>query len=118
METLVTRGILLAVLCAVAAAPAYARTPEPLVGEMMLSGRTLVDPPPDERIDRALFFLAGDTARRLYEAMAAPARRNGCDSGVRTKTAGSLTCSREGDRYECAFGILLQTGKPVAAQVC
>lgn len=92
---------------------------QPLAGEYAIASKTLIDPPPEEKKDRALFFIEGDAAREMFAAMPAPPRRDRCEPDSVTKIAGGLLCSMTsaGD-YLCSFGLLLASGAVTRGSVC
>jgi len=91
----------------------------PLAGQYAIASKSLVDPPPDEVKDRAIFFIEGEPARAMFDAMTASARRDACNPAALTKTAGMLACSRTpGEGHLCTFGLSLVTGQPTLGRVC
>lgn len=116
-----TRNAVVAVLAMVVGvvAAAQAMDTRPLSGTYVIGSATLVDPPPGERKDRVLFYIDGAAAKEIYDAMEAGARPSVCDPSLRSKTAGTLECSRSaGGEYECSVGVSLTSGTSVKASVC
>ena len=96
---------------AVGVAVAQAGGHTKLTGFLSITGEYAIDPPPDQKIDRVGIHLTGEAAKRVYDAMPAKAE-NGCDDGMRTKRAGSLSCfSDKGERYGCMVAVLLASGE-------
>jgi len=97
-----------------------------LEGHYTISGESLTDPPPDEKKDRVVMSIEGESAKDIYNTMLTPARRTTCD-GVPTfnlprlmKTAGDLECffDETNKIYQCLIGIKLDTGATVFGYVC
>lgn len=82
-------------------------------GEVFISGKTAVDPPPEEpKNSHAYMTISGPVALRMYRAMPAKDEPNLCEQGKRMKRAGSLTCSitRDGKSATCDFSVDLIKG--------
>ena len=110
-------------LLAVSAAIATSSAQEvsPLRGEAFISGKTPVDPPPEEpKNSHAYLTLAGPAALRMYRAMPAKEEPNLCEQGKRMKRAGALTCSitRDGRSATCDFSVDLIKGALDGGRPC
>jgi hypothetical protein len=123
------RGILifLSAACTVLVllSPAFAagdmQNPDRLRGEMFIAGKTLVDPPVDEKRDtHAYMTVSGEAARRLFNTMKAPAQADLCQPGRRLKSAGHLRCSvgAKAADAKCDFSVDLASGTLGAGLVC
>ena len=65
-----------------------------LAGEVMIAGRTLVDPPPEESKDsHAYVTVTGPAAMQIYRNMRAKAQKDDCRDGNMIKQTGQLSCS-------------------------
>jgi hypothetical protein len=83
----------------------------PLTGEFDITGRTPVDPSPQERRDTHLrLHLTGRVARTLYDHMQVEAGPNRCGPRTdrREKRIGDTLCSTDGRTYECFLAINIQ----------
>ncbi|MFD2262103.1 hypothetical protein ACFSM5_04335 [Lacibacterium aquatile] len=101
------------------ALPALAEeAPKPLTGTYEMGSKTILDPPPSEKIDTVRFHITGKTAADMWKAMPAKPKFDEC-IGMDMKTANNLVCqeNRPGD-YMCFVGINLRTGAAVGAVVC
>jgi hypothetical protein len=115
----------ISVIVLVLLSPAFAagdmQNPDRLRGEMFIAGRTLVDPPPEERRNtHAYLTVTGEAARRLFNTMTAPATADLCQPGRRMKSAGHLRCSvgTKPAEAQCDFSIDLSNGMLGAGLVC
>lgn len=111
--------------CAVAAGAALAQTYPPLHAVYAIIGKTLLDPPPEEKKDRVAIYINGDdSAREIYEAMPVPEEHDLCirDDAGRVKVAGGLMCSRVikagKDSYSCSVAVKLDDGTTSIATTC
>ena len=119
LRAIATTSAVVAALVLIGAPMVEALDVKPLAGTYAIGSATLVDPPPDEKKDRLLFYLDGKTAKDVYDAMEAPARASTCDPDLRTKSAGALECSRsKAGEYTCSVGVSLARGTTVKASVC
>ena len=92
-----------------------------LRGEVFISGKTPIDPPPDEpKNSHAYLTLSGPAALRLYRGMTAKEEPNLCEEGKRMKRAGALTCSitRDGRQATCDFSVDLIKGTLDGGRPC
>lgn len=83
-----------------------------LRGDMLLAGKTLVDPPPGEPKDsHAYLTITGPAAMRMYRAMKAREEKDECQDG-KIKHAGSFSCtlSANGRSATCDFSVDLHKG--------
>lgn len=81
-------------------------------GDLTITSKNYSDPPPGQVKDRVGFVVTGASAKRIYNAMKVKPERNGCEVGMRIKTAGPLECSVYGDDdYTCMFAIMLTNGQ-------
>jgi hypothetical protein len=106
------RGVLLVTLTA-AAWDASAQDTSPLRGELFITGKTPIDPPPGEpKNSHAYLTISGSAALRMYRAMRAKEEPNECETGKKLKRAGSLSCSvtRDGKAATCDFSVDLIKG--------
>lgn len=103
-----------------ATAPASAQEYRSLEGQYAIASKTLLDPPPGETRDRAVFSIQGDGAKAIYESMGIAAARDQCNDDLLTKSAGSLECSMRvaAGAYQCTFAIMLSTGELSVGRVC
>ena len=89
----------------------YDRYPQmaDLTGQFDITGRTAVDPPPEEGRDTHFrVYLTETAAKDLYERMNVPTSTERCGNaeGRTVKTIGDMTCIKTIDsRYECWFAI-------------
>jgi hypothetical protein len=93
----------------------------PLRGEVFISGKTPVDPPPEEpKNSHAYMTISGPAALRMYRAMPAKDETNHCEPGKRMKRAGSLTCgvTRDGRSATCDFSVDLINGALAGGRPC
>ncbi|MCC2098401.1 MAG: hypothetical protein KDJ29_16005 [Hyphomicrobiales bacterium] len=94
---------------------AFAAGPAPLKGTMYLSGRTTVDPPPNEpKNTHAGFTIEGAAAMRMFRAMKSKAEADACmDKGWVSKFAGPMFCSLApgGKKATCYMTVSLADGK-------
>lgn len=96
----------------------------PIEALYMMSGPTLIDPSPDERVDRLVLHIRGDAAREMFEAMPMEATQVNCQgvatpSGLRRKVAGNLICEFSGGYgYACNVSILLATVRTAKGSAC
>ncbi len=112
MRMVAGSGLILAGLVA-ASSLCAAQEASPLRGEVLISGKTPVDPPPDEpKNSHAYMTVSGPAALRMYRAMRAKDEPNLCEQGKRMKRAGALTCSvsRDGRSATCDFSVDLLKG--------
>jgi hypothetical protein len=123
------RGILIFLSAAFAVlvllSPAFAagdmQNPDRLRGEMFIAGKTLVDPPTDEKRDtHAYMTVSGEAARRLFNTIKAPVKADLCQPGRRFKSVGHLRCSvgAKSADAQCDFSIDLASGTLGAGLVC
>lgn len=110
--------IALALLFGAAAAVAQTDGHTKLTGSLTITGKYAIDPPPDQKNDRVGFFLTGESAKKIYEAMPAKPRNDECEQGMQTKEAGSLACSKSKGDYVCMVAILLASGKTAQYGAC
>lgn len=95
-----------------------------LEGQYSITTKDIIDPLPKDRPDRVLFSITGQSAKDIFNAMPAAARRMSCDGtkdkGVPpTKIAGGLECTGdEAEGYVCTVGIMLDSGKTTRGYVC
>jgi hypothetical protein len=95
------------------AAPALAQQTREVRGTVYISGKTPVDPPPDEaKNTHAYLQLSGAAALAMYRGMRAKEEKNACEPGKKLKRAGSLACSlnADGRGAVCDFSIDLVKG--------
>lgn len=85
---------------------------------LTITGKYAIDPPPDQKNDRVGFFLIGEAAKRIYDAMPAKPKNDECEQGMQSKEAGSLSCSKLKGDYVCMVGILLATGQTAQYGAC
>lgn len=94
----------------------------PLRGTYFWAGKTLVDPPPEERRDSHLYLeLTGGAARDLYARLKAQPMEDPCgEAGETLKTQGAIQCSRDarGREYRCWMGIELAGQRIVSGGAC
>ncbi len=113
-------------LALVAVLAGFGRHAQQLEGELrghwMLSATTLIDPGPQEPIDRVLLSLTSDGAKAIFDAMPGRATDIDCSgarvAGLRRKVAGGLECSVQQAEYHCDVGIVLRDGKTVPGYAC
>lgn len=83
----------------------------------------------DGPFDSVAFWIQGEAAHQIYDAMPAKAVPGGCeiDNPPTTfeKAAGNLYCTRGiglwkngSDQYDCSVGFELKTGNPVVSHDC
>lgn len=95
-----------------------------LDGEFRITGEHLVDPAPEDKRNRVSFYLKGESAKAIFDAMPIPARRMDCDGKPMenfplTKVAGELECSKDDkDRYYCSVAVSLENGQTTTSTVC
>lgn len=91
---------------------------EPVEGTYKLGSKTILYPPPGEKIDTVRFYLTGKTAADIWKTIPGKPKIDEC-SDLPKKTAGELVCleDKPGD-YRCDVGINLRSGKAVGASVC
>jgi hypothetical protein len=116
-------ALLTATLAAALAAPASSQDPyRPLTGTYAISGKTAIDPPPDEPKDTHLqVFLTGAAARDLYQALKVKAVPDECvGPNASSKFSGAIACTMQagGKEYECSFAVDLKAQKLEAIYAC
>lgn len=102
------------VFASIAGRPLAAQTPVPLRGEMFITGKNPVDPPPDEqRNSHAYMTVTGPAALQMYRNMKARPEKNLCEEGKTLKRAGALSCSigPGGRDAACDFAIDMVEGR-------
>lgn len=105
--------LLLIAAVAVSVLPASAQETLPLRGEVLIAGKTPVDPPADEpKNSHAYVTVTGAAALRMYRAMRAKEDADACETGKRLKKARALGCSlsKDGRSATCDFSIDLLKG--------
>ena len=123
MKTMKTAAMLAATFAALLAAPASSQDPyQALSGTYAVSGKTAIDPPPDEPKDTHLqVFLTGSAARDLYQALKVRPVPDECvGHNARSKFSGGIACTMQegGKDYECSFAIDLKAQKLEAIYAC
>ena len=82
---------------------------QPLEGNFMIGGATLIDPPPEEPKNTHYYLhLTGQSAQALYQMLAGPAKYDEClDDGSLSKQQGAIQCTVSQDKrtYACYFAI-------------
>lgn len=87
-----------------------------LDGSYLMWGKTLIDPPANEKVDRVLLDITGRAAKDIFEAMPGRGVRPECGpekSGAfpRSKAAGGLRCTQIAIAdFQCSVAIVLATG--------
>ncbi|HEU0225599.1 MAG TPA: hypothetical protein VFR29_09200 [Steroidobacteraceae bacterium] len=95
-----------------------------LEGKYAITTQTLIDPEADSEPDRVVLWLTGKTAKDIFLAMPAAARRIHCDGTPNerlppTKTAGGLECTGDdANGFVCSMSILLKSGQTERGYVC
>jgi len=96
-----------------------------LEGYYLLRSENIVDPGPDDKPDRILLSITGNSAREIFSAMDVKAKVNRCDPAVAsspdqlTKKAGNLECVGNDEKgFVCTLGVMLTTGKTTGGYVC
>jgi hypothetical protein len=103
-------------LCALCFGAAAAESKHPEVDAYLWS-ESLVDPGPNEPIDRLIIEIKGKRAKELFSAMPGSPWETPC--GDTSKFAGDLECRAYSDgTYSCAVGIMLDTGKTTFGSTC
>lgn len=107
--------------CAAAVLAAESRY-KPLDAVYAITGKTIIDPDPEEKKDRVAIYINGDAAREIYKAMSVPEEPLPCNddsSPERQKSAGGLTCfHHDKDDYGCGVAIKLDDGTTKNALAC
>ncbi|QJU60016.1 hypothetical protein HL653_21785 [Sphingomonas sp. AP4-R1] len=96
---------------------------QPLTGanaQVMITGPETIDPPANQKNDRAAVFLSGEAARKIYEAMPGATKRgDACEEGLRLRQSGGLVCTKhQAGQYACSVAIILQTGETRSVGAC
>jgi hypothetical protein len=95
-----------------------------LEAQYSIATKDIVDPLPEDRPDRVILSITGQSAKEIYLAMPALGKRVSCDgqgdaSLPPTKTAGGLECTGDDKKgYSCSVAIMLSTGKTDRGYVC
>lgn len=95
----------------------------PLGARYALGSSTIIDPPPNARIDRLRLYITGNDAKRIYRSMPVPELSADCDGqshdNYRRKVAGGLECEgSEQKGYVCTMAVTLDTGATTRAYAC
>jgi len=120
---MITRHIFALTCCAVAFGTFAADPPEyaPMEAEFKIASQTVIDPGPNEKLDRVALSITGESAKTIYDAMPGPKTPVACvDDGVtRKRTAGGLECiAYEDGKYMCAVAIMLDSGETKKHLAC
>lgn len=94
---------------------------KPLTGQFSITGKTPVDPAPNEARDtHLLMYLTGEAAQDLYEHMPVKPSPDLCsDSGALVKMIGDMSCERSTDEdYTCHFAINIADQKIEGGWAC
>lgn len=90
-----------------------------LTGRYALTTAGLVDPMPNEKPDRVVFFLEGKSAEEMYKGMSQVPTKDVCARDALSKRAGNLVCSRlDSGSFFCTFGIGLLNGHLLNGRAC
>ncbi len=91
----------------------------PLNGEVKISSAPLSDPLPDGS-PVAFFTIDGDAAKAIFDGMIkSRIVRNYCsESGMAMKMVGDISCTKQGRKYRCNFGVGLSDGKSQKGYTC
>lgn len=93
-----------------------------LEGSYALWGKTLIDPPEHEQLDRVILVITGKAAKDVFEAMPGAGVRQECGDVVsgafpRWKVAGGLRCTRIAEaEFQCTVAIVLATGATASGE--
>lgn len=108
------RRIVALACCAVAFGAIAADPPDwmPIEAEFKIASQTVIDPGPDEKLDRVALFITGQSAKTIYDAMPGLETPVACVDDARRRTAGGLECIDYKDgKYMCAVAIMLDSGE-------
>ena len=117
-------GTVIVVLALTAASAGAASTSGlgSLTGSFAFTGRSAVDPAPDEPRDtHMLVYLTGDSAKALWDHMKVEARDDLCgEPGGQVKVIGDMQCSESPDKheYDCVFAIDVASQKIDGGWAC
>lgn len=95
----------------------------PLGARYALGSSTIIDPPPNARIDHLRLYITGNDAKRIYQSMPVQELNVDCDGqshdNYRRKVAGGLECEgSEQKGYICTVAVTLDTGDTERAYAC
>lgn len=104
------------ICCAAALQALAADQPDyaPMEAELKIASQTVIDPGPNEKLDRVALWITSESAKTIYDAMSGPQEPVACvDDGVtRQRRAGGLECiAYEDGKYLCTVAIMLDTGE-------
>jgi hypothetical protein len=107
---LVTRTVMIAIVCLGVPRDAAANEEVPVSGKIFLVPKST----------NAYVTLSGRGALELYNAMPTKARADACREGRKIKWSGDLYCSlaKDGKSADCNFGLNHKTGKISPGQPC
>lgn len=83
----------------------------------VIRGKSIIDPGPDEKIDRVAFSITGNAAKEIYESMPAEPELV-CFEPIQQKRAGGLACTKTGQDYHCTVAITLDSGETAPGAAC
>jgi hypothetical protein len=104
-----------------AAAPVFAQQSSDVRGTAFISGKTPVDPPPEEpKNTHAYLQLSGPAALQMYRAMRTKEEKNECEPPKKLKRAGELMCTitADGRSAVCDFSVNLVKGTLEGGRAC
>ena len=87
-----------------------------LDGSYLMWGKTLIDPPENEKVDRVILDITGRAAKEMFDAMPGVGARPECGARTagalpRSKTSGGLRCTQIATaNFQCSVAIVLATG--------
>jgi hypothetical protein len=110
-------------ICILAAASSFAAAEElngysHFSGKYKIGGKTVLDPPPDEKNDRVYLEFDAKASKAMYDSMPSKPTPSACSDDILEKYAGGLMCLKHGSDYSCTVAITLSSGKTANASVC
>ena len=118
MRRAIIAGLVIVLAASTAAATAQTNGFDKIEARYAIIGKNLTDPGPNEKKDRAAFFVSGAGAKKIYEAMPGKSKKGVCSETDQIKMNGNLACSRDGNAYSCSVAVMLKSGASASAFVC